>query len=99
MTLSFADLKWNELVSMINKLYKIDISGEDIENLTYHDRCCLLNSYPVLVPRHFQYRVEVFFKEIVVDVPLGKTKYNTICMELQILPHHKFNVFCGWLMQ
>ena len=69
---------------MINKLYKIDISGEGTENLTYHDRCCLLNSYPVLVARHFQYRVEVFFKEIVVDVPLGETKYNTTCIEFKI---------------
>ena len=25
--------------------------------------------------RHFQYKVEVFFKEITLDDPLGKTKY------------------------
>ena len=54
------------------------MSEEDIGNLTYHDRCRLLNSNPVLVVRHFQYRVEVFFKEIVVDGPLGKIKYYAI---------------------
>ena len=57
------------------------MSGEDIGNLTYHDRYCLLNSNPVLIVRHFQYRVEVFFKEIVVDGPLGKTRYYAIHVE------------------
>ena len=37
--LSSTDLKWNELVSVINELYKPDMSDKDIENLTYHDRC------------------------------------------------------------
>ena len=50
-------------------------------NLTYHDRCCLLNSNPVLVAGHFQYQVEVFFKEIVVDGSLRKTKYYATHIE------------------
>ena len=50
------------------------MSEEDNENLTYHDRCRLLNSNPVLVARHLQYWVEVFFKKVV-DGPLGKTKH------------------------
>ena len=60
------------------------MSEEDIDNLTYLDRCRLLNSNPILVARDFQYRVEVFFKEIVVDGPLGKTKYYAIRVKLQI---------------
>ena len=67
MTLLSADLKWNELISIINKLNKQRLSEEDIRNLAYHQRCQLLNSNPVLVARHFQYRVEVFFKEIRVE--------------------------------
>ena len=31
--------------------------------------------YPVLVARHFQYCVELFFKLFVTNGPLGKTKY------------------------
>ena len=84
MTLPSTDLKWNELVSIVNKLHKLNMSEEDIENLTYHDRCHLLNSNPVLVAKHFQYRVEVFFKEIVVDGPMGKTKYYAIGLEFQV---------------
>ena len=33
--------------------------------------------------RLFQYKVEVFFEEIVLDGPLGKTKYYAIRIEFQ----------------
>ena len=36
MTLSSADLKWNELISTINKLNKQGLSEEDIRNFAYH---------------------------------------------------------------
>ena len=32
--------------------------------------------------RHFQYKVEVFFKEIILDGSLEKTKYYAICIEI-----------------
>ena len=83
MALSSADLKWNELISIINKLNKQGLSEEDISNLAYHQRCQLLNSNPVLVARHLQYKVEVFFKEIIIDGPLGKTKHYAIRVEFQ----------------
>ena len=92
MTVSSAVLKWNELVSIINKLHKLNMSEEDIENLSYHDRCHLLNSNPVLVARYFQYRVDVFFNEIVVDGPLAKTKYCAIHVEFQV--HGSPHVHC-----
>ena len=37
-----------------------------------------LNKNLVLVARYFQYRVERFFKVIVLDGPLGKTQYYAI---------------------
>ena len=75
MTLSSADLRWNELVSIISDISKLQLSEEDIAKMSYQDRCNLLNSNLVLVARHFQYRVEILFKEIVIDGPIGKTKY------------------------
>ena len=33
MTLSSADLKWNELVSIINNLHKLNLSEENIKNM------------------------------------------------------------------
>lgn len=93
LTSSYADLRWNELVSIIAKLNGLDMSDEDIDKMDYFERCKLLNSNPVLLARHFQYRVEVFFKEIVVDGPLGKVKYHAIRVEFQCRgsPHvHSF---------
>ena len=43
-----------------------------------------MNKSPVLVARHFQYRSEMFFKVIVLDVPLGKTQYYAIQAEFQV---------------
>ena len=92
MTLSCADLRWNELVEIITKLGDKYISDEDIENLSYFERCAILNMNPVLLEKHFQYRVEVFFKEIVVDGPLGKVTYHAIRVEFQFRgsPHIHF---------
>ena len=93
MTLSCADLRWNELVSIISKLNGENLTDEQINNLTYFERCNYLNSNPVLLARHFQYRVEVFFKEIIVNGPLGKVKYYAIRVEFQVRgsPHiHSF---------
>ena len=84
MTLSCADLHWNELVEIISKLQGCTLSDDEIETMNYHDRTNILNSNPVLLMRHFQYRVETFFKEIVIDGPLGKVKYYAIRVEFQV---------------
>ena len=75
LTLSFADLWWNELISIIFKLNGIDIAEEDIDRLSYHERCVRLKKTPLLVARNVQYKVEMFFKVIVLDGTLGKTQY------------------------
>ena len=54
-----------------------------LKHLSYQERCNLLNNNPVLVARHFQYKAEVFIKEIIFDGPLGKTKNYAIRTELQ----------------
>ena len=88
-----ADLRWNELISIIFKLNCANISDEEVDEMPYHERCDTLNKNPVLVARHFQYRVEMFFKIIVLDGPLGKTQYYAIRVEFQVRgsPHiHSF---------
>ena len=83
LTLSCADLRWEELPYIINKLNNLSLSDEELRNLNYEGRCNLLNNTPVLVARHFHYKVQVLFKEIVLDGPLGKTKYYAIHTEFQ----------------
>ena len=71
LTLSCADLRWDELPYIVNKLKNLNLTDEEIRDLTYQQRPKLLNDNPVLVARLFQFKVQVFFKEIVLDQPLG----------------------------
>ena len=54
-----------------------------MKNLNYQERGNLFNNNPVLVTRNFWYKVEVFFKEIVIDGPVGKTKHYAIRIEFK----------------
>ena len=76
--LSCADLRWEEPPYIINKLNNLGHGNDELQKLSYQERCNLLNNNPVLVARNFQYKVEVFFKEIILDSLLGKTKYYAL---------------------
>ena len=54
MTLSCADLRWNEVVDIIQKLKGEEMTEEEIENMNYTERTSTLQSNPVLLARHFQ---------------------------------------------
>ena len=83
LTLSCADLRWDELPHIINKLNNFNLSDEEKSNLRYQQRTKLLNDNLVLVARHFQYKAQVFFKEIVPNGPLGKAIYYALRIEFQ----------------
>ena len=84
MTLSCADLRWDELISILGSSRGENLQGEDIQNMDFFTCCIYLNLNPVLLARHFQYRVETFFQVIVLDGPLGKVKYHAIWIEFQV---------------
>ena len=69
MTLSCADLRWPELFQIIGRTQGLDLTEEEIETLSYNERCSMLNLNPVVVAKHFQYRVETFFTEAVFSKP------------------------------
>ena len=52
--------------------------------MDFFERCTYLNMNPVLLARHFQYRVELFFKVIVINGPLGKVKCHAARVEFQV---------------
>ena len=95
MTLSCVDLRWDELIGSILNFTGKDVSQVDIDKLCYFECCDILNSNPVLLARHFQYRVETFFEHIVLgkDGPVGKVQCYAIHVEFQVRgsPHiHSF---------
>ena len=52
--------------------------------MNYLERTRILQSNPVLLARHFQYRVETFFKHIIVKGSLGKVIHYAIRVEFQV---------------
>lgn len=74
MILSCVDLHWNKLISIIAQMNGENLDDNDMGKMDFFERCTYLDLQPVLLARHFQNRVEMFFKVIAVDVPLGKVK-------------------------
>ncbi|XP_057292445.1 uncharacterized protein LOC130621150 [Hydractinia symbiolongicarpus] len=96
LTLSCADLRWDELVVIIGKLNNIDVSSNELD---YFRRCSILNQNPVLTARHFQYRVENFFREILLhkSSPIGQVANYAIKVEFQFRGSPHIHAFL-WLL-
>ena len=94
MTLSCADLHWNDLLCNIFKLQQQIVSEDYLKKLSYFEKCEILNKNPVFVARHFQYRVELFLTEVLLSSNLlGEIKYYALRVEFQFRgsPHiHAF---------
>ena len=58
LTLSCADLRWQELFHILSRVRGENITDEEIDNLSCNEKCSLLNLNPVIVAKHFQHRVE-----------------------------------------
>ena len=69
LTLSCEALRWNGVSFAISKVNGIDIFEDEINRMSYSNRCRFLSGNSVIVARHFQYRVELFLKVIVLDGP------------------------------
>jgi hypothetical protein len=86
MTLSCADLQWPELFQIIAKTPGQNITDQEVEALSYADRCSIFNLNPVIVAKHFQHRVESFFSEFRLSQlnPIGKIIYYALRIEFQM---------------
>ena len=86
LTLSCADLRWNELFHILSRIKGENITDEEIDNLSYNEKCSLLNLNPVIVAKHFQHKVETFFKDVLLSNanPIGKIVYYALRIEFQM---------------
>ena len=86
MTLSCADLRWPELVQIITRTQRLNLTDEQLEALSYNERCSMLNLNPVIVAKHFQFRVETFFTEILLTKanPIGKIVHYALRVKFQM---------------
>lgn len=86
MTLSCADLRWHELFQILSCVRGESMMDEEIDNLSYNEKCSLLNLNPVIVAKHFQHRVETFFKDVLLSntKPIRKIVYYVLRIEFQM---------------
>ena len=84
-TLSTADIQWPDLIQTIARQYGKELNDEDINNLTYQEKCNWLRMNLVTAVRHFEYRLETFFKHVILSNanPLGNIKDYVIRIEFQ----------------
>ena len=91
LTLSCADIKWEELVDIITKLNNLQNICN--ENIDYFKRCEILNQNPVLTARHFQYRVGKYF--FTKDVHWAKLNIMLLKQSFNSEDHPIFIPFCA----
>ena len=86
MTLLCADLRWPELFQIIATTKGKNMTNEEVSALSYSERCSMLNLNPVIVAKHFQYRVKTFFTEVLLSNanPIGKIVYYALRIEFQM---------------
>lgn len=72
-----------------------NMTDEEVEALPYDERCKLLDLNPVIVAKHFQYRVETFFTEILLSNanPIGKIVYYALRIEFQMRGSPQLHAF------
>ena len=80
MTLSCADLRWNEIYKILSKLKGREMTDDEIAAMSYDEKCKMLNSNPVVVAKHFQFRLKRLFKDLILSTsnPTGKVQYYAI---------------------
>ena len=62
-TLSAADMKWPEVIQIIARQHGVIYNDEDVAKMSFEERSKWLRQNPVTAARHFQYRLDTFFKE------------------------------------
>ena len=72
--------RWPEVVKLIERQ-----KGNDCDKPEFEERCEILRSNPVLAVKHFDYRVQEFFKQVIKspDQPLGNVIDYFIRLEFQ----------------
>ena len=70
-TLSAADLKWTDTIRIIARQQGQILSDDEIERMSWEERCLLLRSNPVTAAMHFDDRVQHFMKMVLLNKKLN----------------------------
>lgn len=73
-SLSAAESRWTDLLKILGKLVKnVVYSDDDVKNLSWTERCELIQADSVTCTRYFDHRVQVFISDVLKSLfaPLG----------------------------
>ena len=91
---SAAETRWHHLIRILSLIVDdTDLSSHDIDNLSFTEKCRLINSDPATSARHFDYQIQQLIKFIMSEpFVLGKildffyrTEFQVLCFPLEIL--------------
>ena len=73
------------MIQIIARQHGVIYTDEDVGNMSFEERSKWLRQNPVTAARHFQYRLDTFFKEFLKSTahPLGEIVDETIRIEFQ----------------
>ena len=85
LTLSAADMKWPEVIQSIGIQYGRHFSKEEVQDMSWENKCMWLRSNPITAARHFQHRLDAFFVDFLKGPghPIGKITDHMIRIEFQ----------------
>ena len=85
LTLSAAEMKWPEVIQIIARQYGEILSDEAVSNMTWEEKTTWLKRNPVTAARHFQYRLDQFWKTFITSKakPIGEVNDYMIRIEFQ----------------
>jgi hypothetical protein len=73
LTVSAADLKWPDMIRAIAQQFGQNFTDEQIASMSFSERCKWLQANPVTAARHFDFRVQALFREVILSKaqPIG----------------------------
>lgn len=99
LTLSAADMSWPELFRIISQCNTgQSLSDAEINSMTYEQKASMIRTDPVVAARHFDYRLQAFFKHMLKHASiLGKMQYFFYRIEFQMRgsPHCHVILWCS----
>jgi len=85
MTLSAADMQWPDVIQTVAHQYGEILSDEQVSNMSWEEKCSYIRRNPVIVARHYDFRLKTFFTEFLKSDanPVGKITYHFYRIEFQ----------------
>ena len=84
-TFSSADLRWAEVIQAVARQYGVHLTEDDVNTMSWEDRCSWIRRNPVIVAREFDFRWKWLFEKLL-KLPastLGRLKDFIIKTEFQ----------------